>query len=183
VSTELKNQKTPVPSTQRVDPGVSHVNMSHWNSIHSAVEMHNSLNSWHEAAHDASEPVSASAYEIVANYSKNPNSYQVRTQQARSELWNKLHNRYSTNESGAIIQEKRGIEHKEKIVQLHDDIMASYGEELGDWSFQKETDNSDWQEYWDEQAQAIYWYNHSTGEASWTSPALGLAKKSPKNKK
>lgn len=181
ISADFKNQKTAVPLTQRAEP--SHANMSHWNSIHSAVEMHNSLNSWHDAAHNAAEPVSASAYEIVANYSKNPNSYQVRTQQARSELWNKLHNRYATNESGMIVQEKRAVEHKEKIVQLHDDIMASYGEELGDWSFQKETDNSDWQEYWDEQAQAIYWYNHSTGEASWTSPALGLGKKSPKNKK
>ncbi len=183
ISAELKNQKTPNPSTLKADPNVSHANMSHWNSIHSAIEMHNSLNSWHDAAHDAVEPVSASAFEVVANYSKNPNSFQMRKQQARSELWNKLHNRYSTNESGTIIQEKKSVEHKEKMVQLHDDIMASYGEELGDWSFQNETDNSDWQEYWDEQAQAIYWYNHTTGEASWTSPALGLGKKSPKSKK
>ena len=27
-----------------------------------------------------------------------------------------------------------------------------------------------WQEYWDEQAQAKYWYNYNTGEASWTPP-------------
>ena len=155
ISAELKNQKIPTPSTQRADSSVNHANMSHWNSIHSAIEMHNSLNSWHDAAHDAVEPVSASAYEVVANYGKNPNSFQMRTQQARSELWNKLHNRYSTNESGTINQEKKNVEHKENMVQLHDDIMASYGEELGDWSFQHETDNSDWQEYWDEQAQAL----------------------------
>lgn len=30
---------------------------------------------------------------------------------------------------------------------------------------------SEWQEYWDEQAQSKYWYNNITGEASWTSPA------------
>jgi hypothetical protein len=29
---------------------------------------------------------------------------------------------------------------------------------------------TEWQEYWDEQAQAKYWYNNITGEASWTKP-------------
>lgn len=29
---------------------------------------------------------------------------------------------------------------------------------------------SPWQEFWDEQAQAKYWYNEQTGEASWTRP-------------
>jgi len=29
---------------------------------------------------------------------------------------------------------------------------------------------TEWQEYWDEQAQAKYWYNNYTGEASWTMP-------------
>jgi hypothetical protein len=31
-------------------------------------------------------------------------------------------------------------------------------------------DSSEWQEFWDEQAQAKYWYNQNTGEASWTKP-------------
>ena len=30
--------------------------------------------------------------------------------------------------------------------------------------------DGDWQEYWDESAQAKYWYNEMTGEASWTAP-------------
>jgi hypothetical protein len=29
---------------------------------------------------------------------------------------------------------------------------------------------SPWEEYWDEQAQAKYWYNNVTGEATWTRP-------------
>ncbi len=33
-----------------------------------------------------------------------------------------------------------------------------------------------WQEFWDEQAQAKYWYNSHTGEASWTQPSGGSAK-------
>ena len=28
----------------------------------------------------------------------------------------------------------------------------------------------DWQEYWDDNAQAKYYYNEATGEASWTKP-------------
>ena len=28
----------------------------------------------------------------------------------------------------------------------------------------------DWEEYWDDQAQAKYWYNHLTGEATWIKP-------------
>jgi len=37
-----------------------------------------------------------------------------------------------------------------------------------------ETDAADtggWAEFWDEQAKAKYWYNHNTGEATWTAPA------------
>jgi len=30
----------------------------------------------------------------------------------------------------------------------------------------------EWQEFWDENAQAKYWYNSITGEASWTRPAV-----------
>lgn len=33
-----------------------------------------------------------------------------------------------------------------------------------------EGDLTGWQEYWDEQAQAKYWYNYETGEATWTKP-------------
>lgn len=32
------------------------------------------------------------------------------------------------------------------------------------------TSAAGWSEYWDEQAQAKYWYNHETGEATWTIP-------------
>jgi hypothetical protein len=32
-------------------------------------------------------------------------------------------------------------------------------------------DESEWQEFWDESAQAKYWYNNLSGEASWTKPA------------
>ena len=39
----------------------------------------------------------------------------------------------------------------------------------GDFSFMGDGDGM-WQEYWDEQAQAKYWYNNDTGEASWTKP-------------
>ena len=37
------------------------------------------------------------------------------------------------------------------------------GSEWGD-------DDAEWQEFWDEQAQAKYWFNASSGEASWTKP-------------
>lgn len=40
---------------------------------------------------------------------------------------------------------------------------ASYDSEFGGGG-------NPWQEYWDEQAQAKYWYNNATGEASWTKP-------------
>ena len=33
-----------------------------------------------------------------------------------------------------------------------------------------DTGGSAWQEFWDAQAQAKYWYNNATGEATWTRP-------------
>lgn len=41
--------------------------------------------------------------------------------------------------------------------------------ESGNESYGTETFGP-WQEYWDESAQAKYWYNNETGEASWTIP-------------
>ena len=51
--------------------------------------------------------------------------------------------------------------------------MDSYGG--ANDSFYSEYGGSDeaypeWQEFWDESAQAKYWYNNITGEASWTKP-------------
>ena len=43
-----------------------------------------------------------------------------------------------------------------------DGADSAYGNDFGE--------GSSWQEYWDEQAQAKYWYNNDTGEASWTKP-------------
>ena len=31
-------------------------------------------------------------------------------------------------------------------------------------------DPSQWEEQWDDSAQATYWYNRKTGEASWVDP-------------
>jgi len=31
-----------------------------------------------------------------------------------------------------------------------------------------------WKEYWDEEAQAKYWYNHLTGKATWIEPNASL---------
>lgn len=45
--------------------------------------------------------------------------------------------------------------------------MTDYSTENDGWNTEG---GSQWQEYWDEQAQAKYWYNTSTGEASWTPP-------------
>jgi hypothetical protein len=46
--------------------------------------------------------------------------------------------------------------------------MTDYSTENDGWN--TEGAGSEWQEYWDEQAQAKYWYNTTTGEASWTPP-------------
>ena len=56
---------------------------------------------------------------------------------------------------------------------MTDYTMDSYGG--GNDSFYSEYGGSDeaypeWQEFWDESAQAKYWYNNVTGEASWTKP-------------
>ena len=56
---------------------------------------------------------------------------------------------------------------------MTDYTMDSYGG--GNDSFYSEYGGSDeaypeWQEFWDESAQAKYWYNNITGEASWTKP-------------
>jgi hypothetical protein len=45
--------------------------------------------------------------------------------------------------------------------------LTDYSTENDGWNTES---GSQWQEYWDEQAQAKYWYNTSTGEASWTPP-------------
>eukprot|EP01041_Mallomonas_annulata_P005871 gene5871-11861_t len=46
----------------------------------------------------------------------------------------------------------------------HDGSEGNYTDsEFGDTA-------SGWQEFWDEQAQAKYWYNYETGEATWTRP-------------
>ena len=37
----------------------------------------------------------------------------------------------------------------------------------------------EWQEYWDEQAQAKYWYNNHSGEATWTKPVELNSARSP----
>lgn len=49
------------------------------------------------------------------------------------------------------------------------DYSTDY-ESGGDFSEAGEN-SSPWGEYWDEQAQAKYWYNSETGEATWTKPA------------
>ena len=55
------------------------------------------------------------------------------------------------------------------------DYSTDAGEESGyesEYGIANHSGNggSPWQEYWDEQAQAKYWYNQETGEASWTRP-------------
>lgn len=46
----------------------------------------------------------------------------------------------------------------------------------------KESSSTPWQEYWDEQAQAKYWYNNETGEASWTLPDGGAVAAKPEQR-
>lgn len=50
------------------------------------------------------------------------------------------------------------------------DYSTDAGEESGYESEYGHQNASPWQEFWDEQAQAKYWYNEATGEASWTKP-------------
>ena len=45
--------------------------------------------------------------------------------------------------------------------------LTDYSTENDGWNTES---GNPWQEYWDEQAQAKYWYNTTTGEASWTPP-------------
>ena len=55
--------------------------------------------------------------------------------------------------------------------------MTDYSTDAGGYGsgYDSEHDNaaavaSPWQEFWDEQAQAKYWFNNITGEATWTRP-------------
>jgi hypothetical protein len=52
------------------------------------------------------------------------------------------------------------------------DYSTDYSYESGgEYTDSEYGDNNEWQEFWDESAQAKYWYNYNTGEASWTRPA------------
>jgi len=52
------------------------------------------------------------------------------------------------------------------------DYSTDYSYESGgEYTDSEYGDNTEWQEFWDESAQAKYWYNYNTGEASWTRPA------------
>lgn len=57
------------------------------------------------------------------------------------------------------------------------DYSTDYSQYGGGYDSGFDTDKSGvdaaWQEFWDEAAQAKYWYNHETGEASWTKPTGG----------
>ena len=57
-----------------------------------------------------------------------------------------------------------GYESGGAMTDYSTDNYESGGESYGTESY------GPWQEYWDESAQAKYWYNNETGEASWTIP-------------
>ena len=51
------------------------------------------------------------------------------------------------------------------------DYSTDYSYESGgEYTDSEYGDTTEWQEFWDESAQAKYWYNYNTGEASWTRP-------------
>jgi hypothetical protein len=51
------------------------------------------------------------------------------------------------------------------------DYSTDYSYESGgEYTDSEYGDATEWQEFWDESAQAKYWYNYNTGEASWTRP-------------
>lgn len=63
-------------------------------------------------------------------------------------------------------------EWKEKAAAAGAALAAQAEEEEEEQEEEEEEAESygPWQEYWDESAQAKYWYNNETGEASWTIP-------------
>jgi hypothetical protein len=82
--------------------------------------------------------------------------YCERTQQAQWE------------EPGAPPDNHSGYESSGAMTDYSTDGYTSGGSVSGsEWG----GDESEWQEFWDESAQAKYWYNNSSGEASWTKPA------------
>ena len=74
--------------------------------------------------------------------------------------------------------EQPGLENDSNVDQGYESsgAMTDYSADLNDNSVADNTDSEygdgslGWQEFWDEQAQAKYWYNYSTGEATWTKP-------------
>lgn len=61
--------------------------------------------------------------------------------------------------------ESDGYESMGGMTDYSTDAYSSGGEYDSDYG-----GNSEWQEFWDEQAQAKYWYNYNTGEATWARP-------------
>jgi hypothetical protein len=52
---------------------------------------------------------------------------------------------------------------------MTDYTTETYNDNTTEYS-EGEGEESEWQEFWDEQAEGKYWYNNYTGEASWTKP-------------
>ena len=69
-------------------------------------------------------------------------------------------------EPGKPVGYESGYESSGAMTDYSTDHYTSGGSVSGsEWG-----DDSEWQEFWDESAQAKYWYNNSTGEATWTKP-------------
>lgn len=159
---------------------------------------HNKSMSYIDNAATAMEPVSASSACILQQYyTSNPNTLKARTDTARSQLYNKLHKRYGSDPSGLHIKKMQEIEYKQQLSQQHDEVFNEYNQELEAWADrtdsttyrhravqdQKRSTGNDtvttpaagWHEFWDESAQAIYYYNYTTGEATWTKPSFNAS--------
>eukprot|EP01034_Spumella_vulgaris_P024541 gene24541-30900_t len=94
--------------------------------------------------------------------------YCERTQTAQWETPGGDFNDRETDESGT----ESGYNSEGAMTDYSTDYNSDYGGQ--DSGSEWENGQGEWAEYWDEQAQAKYWYNNNTGEASWTKPAAVL---------